>query len=36
LKKIGLTHCRRLQAAHGVQAPLRRSPNKPPALPEVI
>ena len=26
----------RLQAAHGVLAPLRRSPNKPPALPGVI
>ena len=26
----------RLQAAHGVIAPLRRSPNKPPALPGVI
>ena len=26
----------RLQAAHGVWAPLRRSPNKPPALPGVI
>ena len=26
----------RLQAAHGVRAPLRRSPNKPPALPGVI
>ena len=25
----------RLQAAHGVSAPLRRSPNKPPALPGV-